>query len=1436
MGVYSQDIKVDFIITRGNEQGAFRVKPQLVKDFYFMDIINVKRLNRESNPVYELTVVAQDSASKRTLDTTKVNISVADSNDNRPIFLKKTYIVPVSEDTAMHTSIAKVKAVDADSGPNGLVYFSFKERTTQFAINPTSGVVTVTRKLDSTRSKVHQLTIVARDRALVKSKSTKRGKLIVKVIPVNQFSPVVSIKQQLSSVDEGISGAVYATLSVTDNDKGVNGHIDRVLITSGNNDGVFGIKSPTRDSNNFTTELMIVKPLDRESAPYGYNITITGFDAGTPSKNGSISMRVFANDVNDNSPEFVQKSYNAKISELAPPFTTVVEVSATDKDAGSNGDILYYITRGNDQGKFKVNSATGRVYTTGYLDFENKQSFDLQIAALDGGSISSRRLSHVQVFIQVLDANDHNPVFKESSYKKDLYEDLTTGTSVLSVSAKDKDFGSNGEIRYSIANIEPVPFSIGAKTGIITATTNLDRDQGLQEVIHLKVRASDFGSPMRRETEAIVKFKIHAMNDNPPILKQHKCNVKLDRNAPSGVLIATVQAVDVDVSKEKQSLSYRFTFGNTGNTFSLDSKTGELRTRKTLSSAESKYNLYIKAYDGVQDSPDSHPAIFNIQIVNGHEARRLQNHVYTSCSAESSYYTSALKQIEKQKKFRPIPPVTRDRVKLRNRHAPVFRSHNQRVYIKENAANGTVLAKLVATDQDKGYNGLVLYSIVSGDSNSIFSINMYTGEIFTRLGLDREKKDSYTLNISASDCGKRHKTTYTILKVNILDVNDNNPVFIKPEYDVRLPENVTVGQSVIRVSAEDQDEGTNGRVSYHLVSDFDGKFRIDQSTGLITIAAPLDYEERSSYSIEVQAVDGSSDDQKEGRTVVHLSVLDVNDNAPMVKPNHFNVSIPEDLLTDAVVTSILAVDRDSGKGGKIKYSLEKGAKKFKIDAESGVIRLRRRLNFEVQSIYNITVLVSDKGSPRLSSKVYVIVNVLDVNENHLKPVFTGGKILRAAVYENLEAGTVVLHATATDKDSWYVKYAIIDGTGVDKFVIDPDTGAVRTTQKLDHEEADHYWLTIQAKDGEIHPLFTNIPVLIDVLDVNDEAPYFKPLMYYPSVPENQPAGTSVLKLTTIDPDSDGSKLTYAITKGNDDNIFSIDQKTGLITTLKELDREAVKEHLLSVMATDGGNPPKSATVSFAVKVTDENDHAPLFTEAQFVATTIPRNSKAAPTEVYRILATDRDEGSNANLEYSIVDGNKLKKFTINSNTGIMYCDTDLTDGESYDLTVNAADNGRPRKSSNVTVIIDVVEGNPSSPTAPIFWENRFTGDIAEDKEVGSFVASLGAEDLDNDQISFSIESGNIGNKFTIERLGGFVTVAEKLDREERSSYTLVIKASDDHNSATAQLVINVLDVNDNAPQPERREYRADVAEDARVGTLVTTVKGKLFYLVIKYCI
>ena len=1433
MGVYAHEEKseVQFIITKGNEGDTFTVsarRVKSVKDFVFMDIKTNKRLNRESvrGGNYLLTVEAQDPRTLEVLDTTELNVSVTDMNDNRPIFSRSFQLVTIDEDIPLHTSIAQVVATDADTGPNGWLYFFFSEKTSFFAIDPVSGVVTVTRSLAGKKRRRYELLVIAKDRALWPSKpaSAKNHNITVTVRPVNRFSPEIEVKSQLEKITEGKTGIRIAVIQVSDQDNANSGEISKVRITSGNENSNFRVKRSQDALDEYIIEL--VKPLDREKASNGFDLVLTAFDKGVPPRNGTVSLHVLIEDANDMTPAFNQSAYTATISELAPPHTSVIHVFAEDGDSGENGRV-YYTLSGRDSDKFMIDQNTGLITTTKYLDYETKPRLEFEVRSFDAAAVQHRKMASVKVSIDIEDANDNAPVFDQPSYSDNIYEDLTPGTTLRTLTANDKDSGQNGQIQYTIINSEPVPFAIDSKTGEITALTTLDRDSGLQEYITLRVRASDFGKPFRRESETYVHVRIRVYNDNEPVFEYSICKIQVNEDAPVGTILATLTAVDIDVAATAP-LGYSIqTAGNEDQTFKVDPRNGVLKTDKSLQGGRQEFILYILVSDG-----ENKAAVrLEIKVVSKQAAAGFSNYVKAQCQV-SAEHAKAVEQIKERGEFKPSQ-ASKDKAPPQpaNTNSPEFVPHGPVIIdVNEDVAIGSKITKLSANDKDQGFNGMVLYTIASGNSGSSFKIDMQTGELFIGSLLDRETNPNYTLNITASDCGSPvTKTSFTILHINVLDVNDNSPIFKNDSYEVTLPENITSGQTVVLMEATDLDDGDGGRVGYQLVNDFGGKFRIDSKSGRLSVASALDYEDRPEYVIEVQAFDNSKTSQKITSAKVFLNLMDINDNAPAIVPKNFNVSIPEDIPVESVVAAVSAEDPDTGLGGEIEFSLVGSPKKFKIDAGSGVIRLRRPVDYEHQDVYNLTVMVSDKGTPALSSYANVIVNILDVNENNVAPKFSGGDLLEATVYENQPAMTIVMRLKASDDDSWYIKYAIIDGTGVDKFRVDPETAVITTTQVLRREEGDHYWLHVQAKDGEMHPLHTNIPVLIKVLAASDDPPYFNPPVYYPSVKENAKQGESVVTIQAHNPSSDDSSLMYSITQGNEAGKFAMDVKTGLIITTASLDREEQDFYELTVTVSDGNNPPQTASITFPVTVTDANDNDPKFLKTGYSIVVKERSASLIPAEIFRVVATDNDIGTNAELIYGLqlLGENNAGKLTIDPKTGVISTRQAWVKGDYIDFEVNVTDGGSPPRSVSVYVSLDFEAKNNPSSNPPEFVKKSYKESIEEDADVGKIVVGVSAVDLDGDIVTYSISAGNTGNKFQIDSEEGGVTLVGKLDREEVSSFILTIQASDDYNVDEATLIIDILDVNDNSPQPVMTEYQAHISEDAEPGTLLTKVEGKV---------
>ena len=1430
MGVYAHDesSEVQFVITEGNERGTYSVSARRVKDFVFMDLKTATVLNYEGVGSHLLTVVAQDPNTKATFDSTQVNVSIIDVNDNPPIFDLRFQHVTVDEDIPLHTSVAKVVASDVDIGPNGWLYYSFKEKSSIFAIDPVSGVVTLTRSLIGRKRRSYQLFVTARDRSLHPSipTSTKfNHNITIAVQPVNRFSPKITVVSQLENVVQGKPIFRYAVIRISDQDNGKAGEINEVQITSGNETGNFGIRRSDEEKNDFVID--ILKPLDLGKGTDGLKLVLTAVDKGNPPRNGTVMLPVVIKNVDIMKLTFLRSKYEAKISELAPPHSSVIRVLAGNGQSGKKGRFNYVLV-GSDSDSFKIDHNTGLITTSSHLDYETKQLYKFQVQSIDAGI--ARQMASVEVSVEIEDANDHDPEFKELSYQFDFFEDQRPGAKLLTITATDHDSGDNGKVRYSLTNTENVPFAIDPETGDITTLTSLDRDTGLQEHITLKVRASDFGKPFRRETETYVHIQIKALNDNLPVFEYFKCNIQVAENAPVGTLLTTLTAIDIDISASDALLYAIESAGNTDNTFKIDPASGKLKTARSLIGGVKEFSLYITVTDSVQKS--KYPVTLKIKVVASQAAVGFSNHVRVRCSFFPEYI-KAKEQIKQQGNLKPSVS-SNDKATPRplNQHIPEFQVHNALVNVSEDISIGFSLLKLTSTDKDQGFNGMVLYSIVSGNIGSAFNINVQTGELYVESPLDRETMAKYSLNISSSDCGSPRKTAFTIVTVIVEDANDNSPIFEKNSYSVELLENVTRGQTVVLVNATDPDERMNGEVTYKIVNDYGGRFRIDSTSGRISVASALDYEDCAKYIIEVQAFDNALLSQKMTSTLVIVNLIDINDNAPLIVPQNANVSIPEDIPLDSVVATVSAQDPDTGAGGELEFNLLNNVKKFKIDPDSGVIKLRRRVDYESKSVYNLTIKVSDKGVPRLKSYANVIVNILDVNENSIVPAFVGVTsplmYKEVNILENQPSGTFVIKLKAEDQDSWFVRFAIIDGTGIDKFELQPQTGIIRTTQVIHRADTDHYWLTVQAKDCEIYPLHTNIHLLIYVMPTKVVAPYFKPAVYYPTVQENVRAGESVVSVKAHNPNSDGSRLVYSIVRRDGISKFAIDKDTGLIITTVPLDREEKDYYELTIQVSTDTTPPQFANLTFQVTVTDANDNGPEFIryhDDDGVIYVKEREASSSPVELFRVFAKDEDIGTNGDLTYSFTSlESSNSNITINPKSGVVYSEQAWTLDDFLDFEISVTDGGVPQRSAYLSGSLLFVEKNPPSSNPPQFEKEIYRVTIKEDFGVGKSVLWVSAADMDYDSLSYSFLSGNIGNKFHIDRDN--IMLAGKLDHEEVSSYNLTVAASDDHHVATTTLIIVIEDINDNAPQPTMTEYQVHISEDAKPGTLLTKVEGK----------
>uniref|UniRef100_A0A672YLU7 Protocadherin Fat 1-like n=1 Tax=Sphaeramia orbicularis TaxID=375764 RepID=A0A672YLU7_9TELE len=1455
MGIYitDPDWEIRYKIIAGDNENLFKAEDYLLGDFSFLRIRtkggSTAILNREVKDHYMLTVKASERSTNFECRT-RVKVQVLDTNDLRPLFSPTSYSISLPENTAIRTSVAKVTATDADIGTNGEYYYSFREWTDMFAVHPTSGVVTLTGKLDYSETKLYELEILAVDRGMKlygSSGFSSMAKLTVRVEQANEHAPIITAVTLAPS--DADHDPTYAIVTVEDNDQGPNGEIASLSIVAG--DPLQQFKAVRTSPGSKEYKIKAVKNVDWDSQPFGYNLTLQAKDKGNPPQFSSAKLvHVTTAQFKVSPPIFEKAIYRVNLSEFAPLHTPVTMVTAVPKYP----NLQYIFKHKSDRNKFTINPDTGLITTAGLVNADSTPQVELDI-------ITSDKKAETRVIIDVIDVNNNGPEYQQTSYKASVDENVPVGTSVVTVKATDLDRGENGYVTYSITNLSPQPFVIDYFSGVISTSEVLDYEL-MPRIYNLKVRASDWGSPFRREVEASVTITLNNLNDNKPLFENVDCEVTVPRDHGVGEQITTVSAIDAD---ELQLVRYNIKAGNDLDLFELNPNSGVLSLKHTLSEGEaakvSFHSLQIIATDGEHETQ---PMIMNITVITARKPVQLkcvETGVATMLAEKLLQGSKVHTQAEPDDNFMDIHSI--------NRYAPQFAdSFPSVVEVKEDLPVGARIIHLSATDPDSGFNGKLVYVISGGDIESRFIVEMETGWLLVYSPLDRETTDHYTLNITVYDLGIPQKSSSRLLDLKILDANDNSPQFLQHLYSVEISESTPVGTQIIQVDSTDKDKGDNGVVKYSILGGTD-HFAINEDTGVVTVTKLLDRELHPVYILKIAARDQAlSEPQLVSTVPLKITLEDVNDNPPKFVPPNYRVKVREDLPVGTVIMWLEAHDPDIGPSSQVRYSLtDNGDGNFEVDKLSGAVRIVQNLDYETKQVYNLTAKAKDKGKPiSLSSTCFIEVDVVDVNENLYRPFFRSF-VEKGFIREDALVGTSVMTVTAEDEDQGRdgeIRYSIRDGSGLGIFTIDEQTGVIRTQELLDHETTPHYWLTVFAVDRGVVPLSAFVEVYIEVQDVNDNAPQTSEPVYYPSVMENSPKDVSIIQIEAVDPDAKASdKLTYRITSGNPQGFFAINAKTGMtavflmpicvislinckfiliflllagnvansfaidpvlgiITVAKELDRSSKTLFELTVKASDKGISPMSTTATVHIAVTVSDNAAPRFTEKEFSAEV----SESANLGTFVSLVTAVSQSS---VFYQIKSGNINRAFDINPNSGVVVTQRalDYETTSQYKLIIQATN--MAGLSSNTTLFIHLKDENDN---APIFLQKEFKGVISESAAVNSVVLThentpfvIRASDADCDRnamLIYQIVEPFAHNYFAIDSSTGAIRITTALDYEQRSVYRFTVQVHDLgmprlFAETAANVTIEVIDVNDCPPVFSQELYEATV--------IVPTYKG-----------
>ncbi|XP_069932317.1 protocadherin beta-16 [Oryctolagus cuniculus] len=537
-----------------------------------------------------------------------------------------------------------------------------------------------------------------------------------------------------------------------------------------------------------------------------------------------------------------------------------------------------------------------------------------------------------------------------------------------------------------------------------------------------------------------------------------------------------------------------------------------------------------------------------------------------------------------------------------NDHAPVFSEREMILKIPENSPLGSAYPLNNALDLDVGSNNVQNYKISSNSHFCVLTRERSDGRKYPELvldkELDREEEPELRLTLTALDGGSPPRSGSAEVLIEVVDTNDNAPEFAQPLYRVQVPEDSPEGSLAVTVFATDLDSGDYGKISYTLVQPSEGisdTLEVNPVTGAVRLRKQIDFERVQSYEVDIKATDGGG---LSGKCTLLLQVVDVNDNPPEVTMSALNSPIPEN-APETVVAVFSVSDPDSGDNGRTISSIQEDLPFILKPSVKNFYTLvtESPLDRETRAEYNITITVSDLGTPRLTTRHHVAVQVSDVNDN--APAFSQAAYT-LLVRENNSPGLLIGSVSASDRDAGanaQVTYSLLpppQQPDVAALVsVHADSGQLYALRALDYEALRAFEFGVRAADRGSPALSSEARVRVQLLDANDHAPA---VLYPPAngsaacpelVPRAADAGYLVTKVVAVDGDAgQNAWLSFELLKATEPGLFGVWAHSGEVRTARPLsERDAPRQRLL-VLVRDHGEPPLSASVTLHVLLVD----------------------------------------------------------------------------------------------------------------------------------------------------------------------------------------------------------------------------------------------------------
>ncbi|XP_067842541.1 protocadherin-17 isoform X2 [Heptranchias perlo] len=636
---------------------------------------------------------------------------------------------------------------------------------------------------------------------------------------------------------------------------------------------------------------------------------------------------------------------------------------------------------------------------------------------------------------------------------------------------------------------------------------------------------------------------------------------------------------------------------------------------------------------------------------------------------------------------------------------------NLKYTILEEQGPGTVIgniakdARLGTSPEQRKPN----FRVLENSAPHLLDVDRESGLLYTKQRIDRETvckrvaKCVVSLEVFAND------KDLCMIKVEILDINDNAPSFSTEQIDVEIPENAAPGTRIPLTSAHDPDTGQFGLQTYLLTSPnrlfgLEVKSRGDGTKfPELIIQRPLDREEQPRHVLVVTALDGG-DPPKSSTVQIKVEVVDTNDNSPSFEEPSFTVEIAENTPVGTFLIDVNATDPDEGSNGEVVYSFspyvtERIRELFSIEPRSGVILVQGNIDYEESSIYDIDVQAKDLGPNSIPAHCKVSVRVIDANDN--APAVNFVSVHQGPIGEAAPPGTVIALVKVTDRDSGRNGQLQCQVLGSVPFKLEENYDnfyTVLTDRPLDREVTDEYNLTIVARDSGSPPLNATRSFTVRVADENDNPPRFTKPVYVLQVPENNIPGEYLGSVLAHDPDlGQNGTVSYSILPSRVGGVsiytyVSVNPSNGAIYALRSFNYEQTKSFEFKVLAKDSGTPHLESNSTVRVTVLDVNDNAPVIVLPVLQNDTaeihVPRNAGLGYI-VATVRAVDNDYGESGRLSYEIAEGNEQHLFDMDPASGEIRTAQPFWEEVSptAELVVKVSDHGKPSLSAVARLVI-----------------------------------------------------------------------------------------------------------------------------------------------------